>query len=216
MRYKEGFNKQQTILIQKYLDEYIPQDHICRAIQAFTNNLNMQKLGYKYAQPNQTGNKLYNPKMMLNLYIYGYLHRIRSSRRLQAETTKNLEAMWLTDELTPDDKTIANFRSDNAVALKQTFKAFTLILTNYLYSKELVATDGVKFRANNSRKNNHNTTTLKTKIDHIDKQINEHLNAIEKNDQQENKEEKEEKKEPIKHRTTPKTNQKTQRQKNRL
>lgn len=191
MRYKEGFNKQQTTLMPKCLDEYIPQDHMCRVIHAFTQNLDMNKLGYKYAQTNTTGNKPYNPKMMLNLYIYGYLHRIRSSRRLQAETTKNLEVMWLTDELTPDDKTIANFRSDNAIALKQTFRTFTLILNGLdLYSKELVATDGVKFRANNSRKNNHNPTTIKTKIANIDKQINEHLNAIEKNDQQENKEEK--------------------------
>jgi len=152
----------------------------------------MNQLGYKYAQPNTTGNKPYNPKMMLNLYIYGYLHRIRSSRRLQAETAKNLEVMWLTDEQTPDDKTIANFRSDNATALKQTFRAFTLMINNFdLYSKELVATDSVKFRANNSRKNNHNTTTIKTKIAHIDKQITEHLNAIEKNDQQENQQKEE-------------------------
>jgi len=148
----------------------------------------MNQLGYKYAKPNTTGNKPYDPKMMLNLYIYGYLHKIRSSRRLQAETTKNLEVMWLTDEQTPDDKTIANFRSDNATALKQTFRAFTLMINDLdLYSKELVATDGCKFRANNSRKNNHNPTTLKTKIANIDKQIQEHLNAIEKNDKEENK-----------------------------
>jgi len=191
MRYKEGFNKQQTTLMPKCLDEYIPQDHICRVIHAFTQNLDMNKLDYKYAQPNQTGNKPYDPKMMLKLYLYGYLHRIRSSRRLQAETTKNLEVMWLLNELTPDDKTIANFRSDNATALKQTFRIFTLMINGFdLYSKELVATDGTKFRANNSRKNNHNPTTLKTKLAHIDKQIQEHLNTIEKNDQQEEKEEK--------------------------
>jgi flagellar motility protein MotE (MotC chaperone) len=110
-------------------------------------------------------------------------------------TNENLPHQQLDKELNTYDKTIANFRSDNAAALKQTFRTFTLILNGIdLYSKELVATDGVKFRANNSRKNNHNTTTLKTKIANIDKQINEHLNAIEKNDQQENKEEKEEKK----------------------
>jgi len=146
----------------------------------------MNQLGFKHATPNPTGNKPYDPKMLLNLHIYGYLHRVRSSRRLQAETTKNIEVMWLLDELQPDDKTIANFRSDNAKALKQTFRAFTLLLSNWdLYSKQTNATDGVKFRANNSRKNNHNPTTLKEKIAHIDKQINEHLNAMEKNDQEE-------------------------------
>jgi len=186
MRYKEGFDKQQTELIPKSLDQYMPQNHICRIIHAFTQTLNLQKLGYKYAKPNQTGNRPYNPRIMLNLYLYGYLHRIRSSRRLQAETTKNLEIMWLTNQQTPDDKTIANFRSDNAVALKQTFRAFTLMLNNAdLYGKETQATDGTKFRANNSRKNNHNPTTLKTKIANIDKQIAAHLNAIEKNDKEE-------------------------------
>jgi transposase len=188
MRYKEGFNKQQTKLMPKNPDQCIPQNHICRVIHAFTQTLDMQKLGYKYATPNQTGNKPYNPQTMLNLYLYGYLHRIRSSRRLQAETTKNIEIMWLLNEHTPDDKTIANFRSDNAKALKQTFHTFTLMLNNAgLYGKETQATDGTKFRANNSRKNNHNPTTLKTKIANIDKQITEHLNAIEKNDKKENK-----------------------------
>jgi len=146
----------------------------------------MVELGYKYAKPNQTGNRPYDPKMILSLYLYGYLHRIRSSRRLQAETTKNIEIMWLLNELKPDDKTIANFRSDNTEALKQTFRDFNLMLNGIdLYSKELTATDGCKFRANNSRKNNHNPTTLKEKIARINKQISEHLNAIEKNDQKE-------------------------------
>jgi transposase len=149
----------------------------------------MVELGYKYAKPNQTGNRPYDPKMILSLYLYGYLHRIRSSRRLQAETTRNLEVMWLLNELTPDDKTIANFRADNANALKQTFRDFNFMLNGLdLYSKELTATDGCKFRANNSRKNNHNPTTLKTKIANIEKQITQHLNALEKNDQKEQQE----------------------------
>ena len=186
MRYKTGFDKKQTALIPKSLDQHIPQNHICRVIHAYTQNLNMTQLGYKYAKPNQTGNKPYDPKILLNLYIYGYLHRVRSSRRLQAETTKNIEAMWLLNQLQPDDKTIANFRTNNTEALKQTFRTFTLMLNQIgLYSKETIATDGTKFRANNARKNNHNPTTLKTKLAVIDKQIQEHLTAIEKNDQEE-------------------------------
>jgi hypothetical protein len=94
--------------------------------------------------------------------------------------------MWLLNELTPDDKTIANFRADNAEALKQTFRAFTLMINGLdLYGKQTIATDGTKFRANNSRKNNHNPATLKTKLAHIDKQITQHLNALEKNDTEE-------------------------------
>ena len=93
MRYKQGINKQQTELIPKSLDQYIPQNHICRIINTFTQTLNMQKLGYKYATTNQTGNRPYDPRTMLNLYLYGYLHQIRSSRQLQAKTTHNIKVM---------------------------------------------------------------------------------------------------------------------------
>jgi transposase len=94
--------------------------------------------------------------MMLNLYIYGYLHRVRSSRRLQAETTRNVEVMWLMDGLTPDDKTICNFRKDNAKALRETFREFARMCRKLdLYGGEVVATDSVKFRANNCGKKNH-------------------------------------------------------------
>jgi len=140
MHYKQGLDNKQQILLSKALDEYIPQNSICRVIHAYTKDLNMNDLGYKYAKPNQTGNRPYNPKMMLNLYSYGYLHRVRSSRHLQAETTKNLEVMWLLNELTPDDKTIANFRADNTEALKQTFRAFTLMINGLdLYGKQIIA-----------------------------------------------------------------------------
>ncbi|MCL2134334.1 MAG: transposase [Candidatus Bathyarchaeota archaeon] len=185
MRYKEGIDRYQTVLVPKSLDQCIPQNSICRLIDAFTQALDMQKLGYKYVTTNQTGDRPYDPRMMLNLYLYGYLHKIRSSRRLQAETTRNIEVMWLTNQQTPDYETIINFRHDNIVAIKQTFLIFSLMLSDVgLYGKETEVIDGIKFRANNSHKNSYNPTTLKGKIINIDKQITQRLNEQEKNAKQ--------------------------------
>jgi hypothetical protein len=124
--------------------------------------------------------------MTLNLYIYGYLHRVRSSRRLEAETKRNIEVIWLMNELKPDDKTISNFRTDNAAALKKTFREFSVMCRELeLYGGETEATDGTKFRANNSRKNNHNETTVKKELTEIDKRISEYLAALDRGDKEE-------------------------------
>ena len=109
MRYKEGKEKNQQTLLPASLEDYVPENHICRVISAFTAQLDIALLGYKYAQSKETGCLPFDPRMMLNLYIYGYLHRVRSSRRLEAETQRNVEVMWLMDGLCPDDKTISNF-----------------------------------------------------------------------------------------------------------
>lgn len=186
MGYKEGADKQQLTFMPACLDDYVPDDHICRVICAFTKQFDMVEQGYKYADCKGTGCRPYDPRMMLNLYIYGYLNRVRSSRRLQAETTRNVEVMWLMGGLTPDDKTICNFRKDNAQALRKTFRAFVRIFRELgLYGGELEATDGTKFRANNSRKNNHNETTVERELSRLDKKISEYMNALEKADREE-------------------------------
>jgi transposase len=139
------------------LDDYICEDHICRVIDAFTKRLDMCALEFKFAEWKDKGSPPYDPRMMLNLYIYGYLHRVRSSRRLEAETKRNVEVIWLMNELKPDNKTISNFRTDNAKPLKKAFREFSMMCRELdLYGGEVEATDGTKFRANNSRKNNHN------------------------------------------------------------
>ncbi|MDR2204047.1 MAG: transposase [Nitrososphaerota archaeon] len=104
MHYKEEFNKQQIKLTPKSLDHCIPQNNTRRIIHTFTQTLEMQKIGYKHANPKQTDNRPYDPRIMLNLYLYRNLHRTRSSRSLQAETTKNLEIMWLTNKQPPMTK----------------------------------------------------------------------------------------------------------------
>jgi transposase len=186
MIYKTGIDKKQITLFPVSLDEYVPEDHICRVINAFTGQLDMALLGFKYAEIKSTGCPPYDPRMMLNLYIYGYLHRVRSSRRLEAETARNVEVMWLTDGLTPDDRTICNFRKDNTKALRETFREFVRMCRILgLYGGELIASDSVKFRADNSRKNNHNKTTVERELSRIDKKISEYLNALEQGDNEE-------------------------------
>ena len=186
MGYKVGIYKQQGILLPNCLDDYVPEDHICRIISAFSEQLDMDALGYKYASCKSTGCRPYDPRMMLNLYIYGYLHRVRSSRRLMGETTRNIEVMWLMNGLKPDDKTICNFRKDNTQALRETFKVFARMCQKLnLYGGKLIATDGTKFRANNSRKNNYSKAKVEQDLTRIDKQISEYMNALEQGDTEE-------------------------------
>jgi transposase len=186
MGYKAGVDKKQLLLFPACLDDYLPEDHICRVISAFTGQLDMAALGFKYAECKDTGSPPYDPRMMLNLYIYGYLHRVRSSRRLRDEAKRNVEAIWLMDGLRPDDKTICNFRKDNGAALRKTFREFVrMCRALQLYSGELQAQDSTKFRADNSRKNNHNKTTVQRELEKIDKKVNEYLAAIEQGDKEE-------------------------------
>jgi transposase len=186
MGYKVGADKKQMSFMPVCLDDFIPQEHICRVIEAFTATLDMVSLGFKYAECKQTGNRPFDPRTLLNLYIYGYLHRVRSSRRLQAETTRNIEVMWLLDGLTPDDKTICNFRGDNAKQLREVFREFNRMCRNLgLFGGELAATDGTKIRANNSRKNNHNKTTVERELSRLEKKISEYMNELDKADGEE-------------------------------
>ena len=184
--FKVGVDKNQLSLMPVCLDDYIPEDHICRVIVAFTALLDMVGLGFKYADHKDTGCRPYDPRMLLNLYIYGYLHRIRSSRRLEAETHRNVEVMWLMDDLKPDDRTICNFRKDNASVLKEVFREFVRMCRELeLYGAEIEATDSAKFRANNSRKNNHNKTTVEKELTRLDKKIDEYLKLLEEEDKAE-------------------------------
>jgi len=186
MGYKVGVDKKQLSLFPASLDDYVAENNICRLIYAFTEQLDLIALGYKYAESKSTGCRPYDPRMMLNLYIYGYLHRVRSSRRLRDETIRNVEVMWLMEGLKPDDKTICNFRKDNAKALKETFREFTKMCNGLgLYGGEVVATDSVKIRANSSIDKCHNQTTVKNTLSRIDKKISEYLSALEKGDSEE-------------------------------
>jgi len=186
MGYKVGVDKQQLSLLPVCLEDYVPENHVCRIIDAFTGQIDIAALGYKYAELKNNGCPPYDPRMMLNLYIYGYLHRVRSSRRLRDEAVRNVEVMWLLDGLRPDDKTICNFRKDNAKALKETFREFVLMCREAgLYGGELIATDSTKFLANNSLKNTHNEIVVTTELSRIEKRIVRYIEELEEADKEE-------------------------------
>jgi transposase len=183
MPYIQGENREQMTLTPLCLDDYIEADSICRIIAAYVGSLDMTALGFKYAETKDTGRPPHNPASMLMLYLYGYLNRVRSSRRLEAETKRNVEVMWLMEKLTPDDKTICNFRKDNAKALKKVFREFSLWCSRQgLYGKELVGVDGSKIRANSSRRNIHTQKGTEKELASVEKKISEYMNELEKND----------------------------------
>jgi len=183
MSYKQGEDRNQLTLSPMCLDDFIPAQNICRVILAFVNSLDMIALGFKYSETKGNGRPPYNPASMLMLYIYGYLNRIRSSRRLEAETRRNVEVMWLMERLTPDDKTICNFRKDNVKALKKVFRQFSIWCNEQeLFGRELAAVDGSKFRANANRKSIHTQKGTEKKLAELEKKISEYMNELEKND----------------------------------
>ena len=122
-RYIEGVNRSQLCFPER-LDDYIEEDNPVRVIDVFVEGLDLSELGFERAEPKKTGRPPFHPAMMLKLYVYGYLNRIQTSRRLERETHRNVELMWLTEYLMPDYKTIADFRKDNGDAIRQVYRAF--------------------------------------------------------------------------------------------
>ena len=171
------------------LDSMISSDNSVRVIDEFMNILNPEELGFKIAGKSVEGRPAYDIHSMIKLYVYGYLNSVRSSRKLARECVRNIELWWLIGELKPKHVTIANFRKENPEALKNLFKFFnTLYLKAGLFSKEVVAIDGSKFRAVNSKKNNYNAKKIQQHLEYIDKQTTEYLQALDDNDKREKKE----------------------------
>jgi len=123
-RFVEGENRDQSTLLPERLDDYIAEDNPVRAIDAFVEELDLRKLGFDGVEPEATGRPAYHPSILLKIYIYGYLNRIQSSRRLEREAQRNLELIWLTGKLAPDFKTIADFRRDNGPAIRNVCTQF--------------------------------------------------------------------------------------------
>ena len=187
MNFINGENREQTILLPDSIEEYVEDNSTVRVIDAFINSLNLMELGFEKHEPNDTGRPMYDPKDMLKLYVYGYMNRIRSSRRLEDETKRNLEVIWLIRKLSPDHKTIARFRHDNAKALKNVFRDFVKTCIKLgLYGKELIAIDGSKFKAVNSSKRSFTEKQIQEKIKSITKKIDEYLEELDMNDDDEN------------------------------
>src|SRR5260370_1095596 len=161
MDYIRGASRHQVILSPESVGDYITADNPVRFIDGLVTSLDMAELGFLRAQPAEMGRPAYDPGDLLRLYLYGYLNRVRSSRMLERETKVNLEVMWLLGKLTPDFKTIADFRRDNLAAIKQVCREFTLLCRKLkLFGGELVAIDGSKFKAVNNRRANFNEGRL--------------------------------------------------------
>jgi transposase len=170
-RYVEGKDRNQMTMFN-CIDDYVEADSICRVIEAFVAKQNMSHLGFKYAETKDVGRCPYDPKVLSKVYLYGYLNHIRSSRRLEREMHRNVEMMWLTEGLTPDDKTISNFRKDNAKQFKKLFTSFNkLCMELNLFGKETVAEDGTKIKAQNGRKNYRTRKSTQQEIERLEKKL---------------------------------------------
>jgi len=186
MRYIQGIDRQQTTLLPEMIDDYITENNPVRFIDVFVDGLDFQKLGFTYSETKITGRMPYNPADLLKLYIYGYLNKLRSSRRLEKATYQNIELIWLLHKLHPDFKTIADFRRDNLQPIKQVCSEFTLLCKKMdLFGCELIAIDGSKFSAVNSNRRNFTKNKLKKMIQKIDEQIDVYLKDLDQGDQSE-------------------------------
>ena len=151
----KGKDRYQVTLLPEALDDFVSDDNPVRVIDIFVNGLQLKALGFDGVEAKQTGRPGYHPATMLKLYIYGYLNRIQSSRRLEKEANRNVELMWLLERLTPDFKTIADFRKNNSKGIKNACRAFIdLCRQMQMFTDITVAIDGSKFKAVNSKQNN--------------------------------------------------------------
>lgn len=181
--YNRGPDRAEIQLLPACLDDYVEPNSPARFIDAYVEALDFGALGFKHAQSAGAGRPPYHPADLLKLYIYGYLHRIRSSRRLEAEAVRNLELIWLLRSIRPDFKTIADFRKDNHDAFKKLFKQFNLLCRKLdLFGAELVAIDGTKFKAVNNSRRYYTEGQLQELIKKVESRIEEYLGEMDRQD----------------------------------
>lgn len=186
MGYIYGEDRDQMVMFPEALDNYIADENPIRFILEFVGSLDLRKLGFKRAEPKKRGRNAYQPGMLLSLYIYGYLNRIRTSRRLERECQRNVELMWLMRKLTPDHKTIADFRKDNLEPIKRVCRQFLEICKEMdLFGGELIAVDGSKFRAASSKEHSYNREKLERARKRVDQEIEDYMRELEEGDEQE-------------------------------
>jgi len=185
-RYVEGADRSQCILFPEQLDDYVGEDNIVRVVDAFIEALDLNALGFAGAEPARTGRPAYHPAVLLGIYIYGYLNRIQSSRRLEREALRNVELMWLTGRLTPDFKTIADFRKNNGDAICQVCRQFVQVCRRIgMFSESSgVAIDGSKFKAVNNRDRNFTNNKLQARIEQLEEGISRYMEELDRADRE--------------------------------
>ena len=184
-RFVEGEDRRQATLLPDCLDDYVTEDNPVRIIEAFVDELDLAALGFAGVVPEVTGRPAYHPATLLKIYIYGYLNRIPSSRRLERETQRNLELIWLTGRLMPDFKTIADFRRDNGPAIRAACAQFIVLCRKLnLFTRAVVAIDGSKFKAVNNRDKNFTAAKVAKRIEQVEASIARYLAALDRADRQ--------------------------------
>ena len=176
----EGIDRSQSTLFPAMLDDYVAEDNLVRAVDAFVEGLDLGKLGFGRVAPLEKGRPSYHPATLLKIYIYGYLNRVPSSRRLERECQRNIELVWLTGQLAPDFKTIADFRKDNGKAIGEVCRTFVVLCRELdLLSVASVAIDGSKFKAVNARDKNFTEAKMRRRLERIDESIARYMAQLE-------------------------------------
>ena len=184
-RYVEGEDRTQATLFPERLEDYIAEDNPVRVIDVFVEELGLAELGIEGMEPDPTGRPAYHPATLLKIYIYGYLNRIQSSRRLEREAQRNVELVWLTGKLMPDFKTIADFRKDNGAAIRRVCAEFVVLCRQMkLFSESVVAIDGSKFKAVNNRDRNFTDKKIKSRLEHLEKAVQHYLDDLDRADRE--------------------------------
>jgi transposase len=185
-RFVEGVDRGQSTLFPECLEDWIDENNPVRVIDVFVDELNLAELGFDGVAPEVTGRPAYHPSVLLKLYIYGYLNRVQSSRRLEREALRNVEVMWLTSRLTPDHKTIADFRKDNGRAIRQVCARFIVLCRAMgLLTEASVAIDGSKFKAVNNRDRNFTRAKMDRRMAQIEESVARYLQQLDTADRQE-------------------------------
>ncbi len=181
----EGTERHQATLFPERLDDYVAEDSAVRVIDVFIDDLDLSGLGFK-TEPESMGRPAYHPSTLLKIYVYGYLNRVQSSRRLEREAQRNVELMWLTGRLAPDFKTIADFRKTNGEAIRLVCREFVMLCRKLnLFADAFVAIDGSKFKAVNNRDRNFTKAKMKRRLEQIDESIERYLGQVASADRQE-------------------------------
>jgi transposase/IS5 family transposase len=183
MTHISGFERSQLLLLPESVDDYVGADNPVRFIDAFVDEVDLAAAGFVRVEAKATGRPGYAPADLLKLYIYGYLNRVRSSRRLEMESCRNIEMIWLLQGLKPDFKTIADFRRDNRAAFRSVFRQFVLLCRRLdLYGRELLAVDGTRIKAVNNKDRNFTRTSLQEFIRAADERLDDYLRRLDEGD----------------------------------
>src|ERR1700693_4608310 len=184
-RFVEGEDRRQGVLLSEFLDDYVGEDNPVRAIDVFVDELDLRVLGFSGVAPEVTGRPAYRPATLLKIYLYGYLNRIQSSRRLERESQRNIELMWLTGRLMPDFKPIADFRRDSGPAIRAACAQFVVLCRQFnLFTRTIVAIDGSKFKAVNNRDKNFTVAKVAKRIEQVEASIARYLAVLDRADRE--------------------------------